>query len=140
MTREEAIEFFKDMNECTYGDVEPIQMAIKALEQENVLFKSGLLKDCESCRAEQEPCEDTISRQAMLEYQHCLYGKMSNRENHKLWKFITDLPSVTPTRKVGKWIKNNIGGAKVCSVCNAHMGLSVFKFCPNCGAEMEGEE
>ena len=39
MTREEAIAYFKDMNDCTYGDVEPIQMAIKALEQEPVLDK-----------------------------------------------------------------------------------------------------
>lgn len=39
MTREEAIAYFKDMNECTYGNVEPIQMAIKALEQEPVLDK-----------------------------------------------------------------------------------------------------
>ncbi len=38
--------------------------------------------------------------------------------------------------KKGHWMKSNIGGAKVCSVCNAHMGLSGFKFCPNCGAEM----
>lgn len=37
MTREEAIAYFKDMNECTYGDVEPIHMAIKALEQEPIL-------------------------------------------------------------------------------------------------------
>lgn len=34
MTRKEAIAFFRDMNECTYGNVEPIQVAIKALEQE----------------------------------------------------------------------------------------------------------
>ena len=33
--REEAIAYFKDMNECTYGNVEYIQMAIKALEQES---------------------------------------------------------------------------------------------------------
>lgn len=38
--------------------------------------------------------------------------------------------------KTGHWIKSNIRVAKVCSVCNAHMGLSNFKFCPNCGAEM----
>lgn len=37
--REEAIAFFKDMNECTYGNVEHIQMAIKALEQESALDK-----------------------------------------------------------------------------------------------------
>lgn len=38
--------------------------------------------------------------------------------------------------KTGHWMKSNIGGAKVCSVCNAHMGLSSFKFCPSCGAKM----
>ena len=36
MTREEAIAFFKDMNECTYGNLEAVEMAIKALEQETV--------------------------------------------------------------------------------------------------------
>ena len=40
----------------------------------------------------------------------------------------------------GKWIESGIGGAKVCSVCNAHMGLSSFKFCPNCGADMREVE
>ena len=35
----------------------------------------------------------------------------------------------------GHWMKSNIGGAKVCSVCNAHMGLSSFKFCPSCGSD-----
>lgn len=39
---------------------------------------------------------------------------------------------------IGRWIKSNIGGAKVCSVCKAHIGLSSFKYCPNCGARMEG--
>jgi len=33
MTRDEAIAFFNDVNECTYGDCEPVEMAIKALEQ-----------------------------------------------------------------------------------------------------------
>jgi len=39
MTREEAIAFFKDMNECTYGNLEAVEMAIKALEQEPILDK-----------------------------------------------------------------------------------------------------
>lgn len=33
MTREEAIAFFKDMNECLY--LEAVEMAIKALEHES---------------------------------------------------------------------------------------------------------
>ena len=45
MTREEAIAFFKDMNECTYGNLEAVEMAIQALE--NI----GHLTDrpCEVC-------------------------------------------------------------------------------------------
>ena len=39
MTREEAIAFFRDMNECTYGNLEAVNMAIKALEQQLVLDK-----------------------------------------------------------------------------------------------------
>ena len=39
MTREEAIAFFKDMNECTDGNLEAVEMAIKALEQEPILDK-----------------------------------------------------------------------------------------------------
>ena len=51
MTREEAIEYFKDMNECTYGNVEPIQMAIKALEQEQTghWIKKDGYSDCSEC-------------------------------------------------------------------------------------------
>ena len=40
MTKLEAIAFFMDMDECTHGGSEPIQMAIEALKQ--------------------EPCEDEI--------------------------------------------------------------------------------
>ena len=38
--------------------------------------------------------------------------------------------------KIGHWIKSSIGGAKICSICQAHMGLSNFKYCLNCGAKM----
>jgi hypothetical protein len=52
------------------------------------------LKELKQLR-EQKPCEDAISRQAMLDYQQYLYGNMSNEENYELWKFIKALPSVT---------------------------------------------
>ena len=77
MDREEAI---RKVESCLtdyfpmedYGKVEEI---IKALKQ--------------------EPCEDAISKKAMLDYHQYLHGRMSNEENHKLWEFIKDLPSVT---------------------------------------------
>jgi hypothetical protein len=55
------------------------------------------LRELKTRKAEQ--CEDAISRKAMLEYQQYLHGKMSNEENHKLWEFIKELPSVTPNKK-----------------------------------------
>lgn len=39
MTKLEAIAFFMDMDECTYGGSEPIQMAIEALKQDSILYK-----------------------------------------------------------------------------------------------------
>ncbi len=39
MTKLEAIAFFMDMDECTHGGSEPIQMAIEALKQDSVLDK-----------------------------------------------------------------------------------------------------
>lgn len=39
MTIEEAIAFFKDMNECTYGNLEAVEMAIRALKAMNQIYK-----------------------------------------------------------------------------------------------------
>lgn len=52
------------------------------------------------------------------------------------------LPSAQPERKVGKWIKpnNQVAVAQdewICSSCN-YLVLHRHKFCPNCGAKMEG--
>ena len=41
MTREEAIAYFNDMNECTYGSAEPILMAIEALKREQQFLDAG---------------------------------------------------------------------------------------------------
>lgn len=57
------------------------------------------------------------------------------------WARIDALPSVTPKRKKGKWRDHQEGDwiyAK-CSLCGAVQD-SRSNFCPNCGAEMEGEE
>lgn len=39
MTREEAIAFFEDMNKCTYGNLEAVEMAISALSTEGEYIK-----------------------------------------------------------------------------------------------------
>lgn len=127
MTREEAIrilDYERPNGNCGCGASdeeieEALTMAIKALEQ--------------------EPCEDAISRQSVDQNIYD-YAESNGLSYANLKNAILDTTSVTPTRKKGKWIKSNIGGAKVCSVCQAHMGLSNFNYCPNCGAEMESED
>lgn len=93
MTREEAIAYFKDMNECTYGDVEPIQMAIKALEQEHcedavsrAEVINGLQKICDEC--DSEFCGDCR-----------IDTEGTSLDSAK--EMLKRLPSVTPTTK---WI------------------------------------
>lgn len=56
------------------------------------------------------------------------------------------LPSAQPERKRGRWIKVN-GTAINCSACHrCSWSLSFddtvrrFNFCPNCGADMRGEQ
>jgi len=151
MTREEAIRHGYEQLEIFGGEhYEFIKMAIKALEQEPCLNsdEKGEVKQ----EIKQEPCEDAISRDAV----------------HKLRKYvwvggiqtvslddIDELPSVTPSRHKGRWIKIQSGDKDfpesiVCSRCgneNSHLDFNenaepigkVFvtsNFCPNCGAKM----
>ena len=62
---------------------------LKVQSEDNTTTKNDLRVDC-------------ISRAEMLKYQEYLHGKMSNEENHKLWEFIKELPSVTPQEPTTK--------------------------------------
>ncbi len=122
MTREEALEFgnmwlqvnedCKDSNTYAF-----FQIAIQALKQ--------------------EPCDDCISRQAVLD-------KMKERDEELSSicpKDIRELPPVTPQPKMGKWIKTSLtevsGGdfkrGFKCSHCGYVIVTNDFNFCPNCG-------
>lgn len=62
-------------------------------------------------------------------------------------KLIEDAPTIKPERKKGKWIKVNGKTAINCSACyHCSWSLSFedtvkrFNFCPNCGADMRGDD
>lgn len=127
MTREEAIAFFKDMNECTYDNLEPIQMAIEALEQ--------------------ELCGDTISRQATIDaiYKKHIGGKdaIENAPINDLYACgleeaidaVDNMPSITPQPKTGHWIAAD-GDNAICGCCN-RLNRLYGTYCKHCGAKME---
>ena len=89
---------------------------------------------------------DLISRQAAIaEFKHyALYD--SNRTNAEWVKRIElVLESLPSAEKHGKWVKISDRNYK-CSCCNAWWSvdgdstMKDFKYCPNCGARMDGDE
>ena len=98
---------------------------------------------------ELEPCEDAISRKAMLKYQRLIHDRMPHEENLNLRNYIQSLPSITPdvtfTRKHGEWKDKSyklgvtMRTTYQCSECDNYFD-SRFNFCPNCGADMRGGE
>ena len=142
MTREEAIVVLKnEQPHCGKKALFPeekkyeaFDMAIKALEQ--------------------EPCEDAISRQAVLEaidakaWEFCDYliSKNRNDEQKPVSHFADnlrecvreELPSINPQPKTGRWIEHfdEIGKWYECDQCHTDWGGPV-NYCPNCGAKME---
>ena len=106
---------------------------------------------CNNLKAlKQEPCEDCISREAVLEVQIKYAEHMGATKYWQMHDDIRALPSVTPTRPKGKWIEVFVEtpndpysyGFKShkCSNCE-HRPLQISNYCPNCGADMtESEE
>ena len=143
MTKEEAINIIKSecyvFNPLNFDGSSRINlaldMAIQALEQ--------------------EPCEDAISRQIISDYveSHIQeintgYGDL-NKHTNEILRMIVDyiesMPPVTPQPKTGHWIEHNHNGIGhiECSECHSWflmLRLLRNSYCPNCGAEMEGEE
>lgn len=126
MTREEAIAIFKGFKFLP-REMEAVDMAIKALEQ--------------------EPCEDCVSRQEVLAIAGDSRFDLDDCEDKEdFCAEIRALPPVTLIRKKGKWKEyphewgdNWQCSDYECSICynRAHFDTD---FCPNCGAEMESEE
>ena len=61
---------------------------------------------------------------------------------HLVRKILEQLPSAQPQRMRGEWIDvTKIGGAELwkCSKCGK-LELEDSYFCPNCGADMRGEQ
>lgn len=97
--------------------------------------------------AQNVPKEDLISRKAVIDaieptLKSILQGNSFKAIN--VMDKIRDLPSAQPERKNGRWIGGEIGH---CSCCG-HKGCASDiwndcndgRFCPNCGADMRGEQ
>lgn len=96
---------------------------------------------------EQQPCEDCISRQAVLDTISELnvisfYEAQEDSKEcyYEIRDAIKQLPPAASYPKTGKWIVSYPDGAKSvkCNICNNYnRGHVETYFCPSCGAKME---
>ena len=146
MTREEIINGLKFTVEMFLFDPSTGE---KYTEPRNDMDKTTI----DACRGaikllEQEPCEDAISRQAVLEAitANCIWENEYNLTSSRIKKSVESLPSVNPQPKTGHWIDIMVGDmpAQACDRCNTFYPLAYtgggHKYCPNCGAKMESED
>lgn len=138
MTKQDILEYFKDINEV-YNNPNKHDDLSKMLDT----------------IAQQEPCEDAISRQAaikaiealqlpiMREASSCYQFKFSGMSEAR--EAVENLPSVTPQPKTGTWRKDIDNSRRwdrvrfYCSECGSWQTYGETGFCPNCGAKMESE-
>jgi rubrerythrin len=95
----------------------------------------------------QEPCKNTIDRQAVLDIVDSYSESQSNVEDvtQDIISDIVALPSVNPQPKTGHWLRT--GEVDVfydlpsyeCSKCG-QTSLENGDYCPNCGAKMQEVE
>ena len=97
--------------------------------------------------------DDLISRQAAIDVVDAVWSVTGDKNVAKVWDQIKDLPSAQPERNRGKWVyaedEYGIDGYH-CNQCGffvpwdyAHKFINYiedYHFCPNCGADMRGEQ
>ena len=144
MTNEEAKEvlamyrfkLIQSISNQLEGDIEAFDVAIKALEQ--------------------QPCEDAISRAALLEelgeepfnWNDSPEEFQEVRDYQWFKSLVENAPSVTPKPKVGRWEKafDEHSYWYKCSCCGEKIPKNFYgndyfsSHCPNCGAKMEVED
>ena len=160
MTNEEALNILrcerteiKDRRGADFSGVEALDFAIKALEAQNsklvasITVKGEDLQDIVDAIRKELACEDCISLNKLDDIITKAIDDSENQTECQTLRWVLDvmseLPSVIPKPKVGKWIKTyEPNDAEpcilwMCSKCqNAERGRR-SKYCPNCGAKME---
>lgn len=95
-----------------------------------------------------EQLNDTISRRGAIKaIKDALlsWSNMPGWRDNKIVGALDKLPSAQQEQKKGRWLPDNRpgGGFWVCSCCKfpseAFAANVLYKFCPNCRADMRGE-
>ena len=91
---------------------------------------------------EQPTSDDCVSRTTVFNILKDIQADIEDGYGYQYEQWVDEvkeLPLVTPTRKVGKWLINEVRGEEVpiCSNCLRGTGISYeYAYCPNCGCRM----
>jgi hypothetical protein len=98
---------------------------------------------------------DLISRQQAIDaveksmyenpHENEIHRGMHDHEHRHFLTILMGLPSIQPERKTGRWIQLTCDSAEwwYCSECNEKVQMNPwmkYNYCPNCGADMRGEQ
>jgi len=133
MKNNEAIRMLVRLKDCINFEVTDAQKKMDAL---NMAIKA----------LEQEPCDDCISRQAVLDGLASIAKVKARSDAQKslmgrVMFFVEHLSSVTPKEKTAAWVPTDEEPHEVyeCNACGwllYNEDRADFKYCPNCGAKM----
>ena len=94
---------------------------------------------------------DLIDRQAVIDALDEIEAEVADGYGYQYakWReYFVEMPSAQPQRKTGRWVNIDESEKWECSVCGRMMWFSPrlnvkpsdYRFCPNCGADMRGEQ
>lgn len=98
-----------------------------------------------SARTEKgEKMTDLISRRAAIkaidDLPNCYNGYSDTYDKACIIGVLEELPTIdVPDRKVGKWMAIGNTGLAACECGYITDRYSIYKYCPNCGARMDGD-
>lgn len=159
VTQEEFNDYIQTLNKVMdWLEQEPCDDWCNVLSDKMTLEQARqAVKDLRKKLAEclwQEPCDDCISRQEVLDYLDKMPSELTSDgrrmvRRRMLEEYISDtLPPVTPQQKIGHWINaypdiepNSMFMYGICSVCGFEQSISdKLNYCPNCGVKMQEVE
>lgn len=84
--------------------------------------------------------DDLINRKICYAMLSEYFYHKTDKQHKALWDALSRVPSAQQERKKGKWIPVTNTRLVECECGFITDRLSDYNFCPNCGADMRGED
>lgn len=127
----------------TSTDVDPwaMEIAVEAMRKQiDHIADSGKKVERTGKPSQDVSDSDLISRKAAIDaINNIMPTKEGFYEPSEVFSELMQAPSAQPERKRGKWIPWKYHDGFRCENCNEPVD-DKYNFCPNCGADMRGED